>query len=347
MISTSERRPGFALPAVLTVTGVVTLIFVVAITALASLTAEAASARARIGFLQRALTLEATLAHLAATEPFTPRAIAVGSPRNYDDQFVSSPLGGFTSSSTPAEILLDGQTYAADLRGPLAVSLRDQAGMVNLPQMSREQLSGLGGRLGIPTSARETLRARLTDYVDTDSLESTDGAEQAAYGRTGPANRPLLRPSEWLSVLGVRSAVVPSVWREIRPELAADQAQGTYNVNTASPVALEILFNLTPEQAARALQSRSRAPFTGMSSLGAATGAPLGDDGETLYTFPSGKIVFTVSDGRSPWVYRGRLTITPGDAERPVWLDQTEITESPGRRVADTTNATAFPYTLR
>jgi type II secretory pathway component PulK len=347
MISISERRPGFALPAVLTVTGVVTLVFVVAITALASLTAEAASARARIGFLQRALTLEATLAHLAATEPFTPRAISVGFPRNYDEQFGTAPLGGFTSTAAPSAILLDGETYTADLGGPMTVSLRDQAGMVNLPQMNRDQLSRVGARLGIPPSERDRLRARLTDYVDSNSLETTDGAEQAAYARSGPANRPLLRPSEWLSVLGVRSSISPSAWRILRPELAADQTQGTYNINTASPVALEILFNLTPEQAARALQSRNRAPFTSITSLGAATGAPLSDDGETLYTFPSGRFVFTVSDGRSPWVYRGRLTITPGDAERPIWLDQTEITESPGRRVADTTNATAFPYTPR
>ena len=39
------RRDGFALPAVLAVTGVVTLIFLVAITALARLTAEVKAAK--------------------------------------------------------------------------------------------------------------------------------------------------------------------------------------------------------------------------------------------------------------------------------------------------------------
>jgi hypothetical protein len=46
---------------VLAVTGVVTLIFLVAMTALASLTAEAASARARVRFIARALTAEAMM----------------------------------------------------------------------------------------------------------------------------------------------------------------------------------------------------------------------------------------------------------------------------------------------
>ncbi|MGO4410932.1 hypothetical protein AB4Y66_12880, partial [Brevundimonas sp. M-11_2] len=79
------RRDGFALPAVLAVTGVVTLIFLVAITALASLTAEAASARVRVRFLQRALTAEATLSYMAATEPMRAYGFGVNDARGFMD----------------------------------------------------------------------------------------------------------------------------------------------------------------------------------------------------------------------------------------------------------------------
>lgn len=346
MTSNSDPRPGFALPAVLTVTGVVTLIFVVAITALASLTSEAAASRARVRFLERTLTVEATVAFLAATEPFTNRAIAIGSPRNYDDQF-GAGTSAFASGIDPAELLLDGTAYVADLSGPIQIVLRDQAGMINLPQMNLFQIADLGERLGIDRTSLEELRPRFSDYADTNDLELPDGAERDAYGHQRIANRPLLTAGEFLSVLGLRTAIDPTQWRTFRDDLAADQTQGTYNINTASPTALQVLFNLSPEQANRALQARDRAPFFSVSALGAATGAPLADDGETLYTFPSGRVVFTFSDGRSAWTYRGRLSITPSHSEQPVWIDQLTITESPRRAVADTTNATAFPYTLR
>jgi hypothetical protein len=346
MTSTSDQRAGFALPAVLTVTGVVTLIFVVAITALASLTSEAAASRARIRFLERGLTVEATVAFLAATEPFTARAIAIGSPRNYDDQ-LDSGTSAYASGTDPAELLLDGTTYSADLRGPMQIVLRDQAGMINLPQMNASQIADLGERLGIERTSLEELRPRLSDYTDTNDLELPDGAERDAYGRQRIANRPLLTAGEFRSVLGLRTAIDPTQWRALRDDLAADQTQSTYNINTASPTALKVLFGLSPEQADRALEARVTAPFFSVSALGAATGAPLVDDGETFYTFPSGRVVFTLSDGQSAWTYRGRLNITPSHPEQPVWIDQLTITESPRRAVANTTNATAFPYTIR
>jgi hypothetical protein len=346
MILSSRRRSGFALPAVLTVTGVVTLIFVVAITALSSLTSEAAASRARVRFAERALSIEAQLAFLATTEPFTARAIAIGSPRNFDDQFQAAD-GALASGLVPAEVLLDGTSYVADVNGPLRVQLRDQAGMINLPQLNDRQLAVLGERLSMDARLRDNLRSLLTDYSDTNDLELTGGAERRTYGDQRIANRPLLAPSEFLSVLGVRGSVSASAWRGMMSELAADQTQGTFNVNTASPDTLQVLYGLSADQAARAIRARETGPFLGLQDLGSATGAPLVDDGETLYTFPSGRLVYTLSDGRSAWVYRGRLSITPSHPEQPVWIDQLTITEAPQRAAADTTNATVFPYAIR
>jgi hypothetical protein len=346
MTLVSKGRPGFALPAVLTVTGVVTLIFVVAITALASLTAEAASSRARVRFLERALTVEATLAFLAATEPFTVRAITIGSPRNYDEEFRSGDRA-FISGIEPAELFLDGTPYTANIRGPMLVVLRDQAGMINLPQMNPQQLANLGERLGIDRSSVENLRPLLSDYTDTNQLALTGGGEQPAYGDRRVPNRPLLTAAEFQSVLGVREATSAEQWRTLRDEIAADQTQGTYNINTASALALQVIYGLSPQQAEQALVARERTPFYSISDLAAATGAPLIDDRETFYVFPSGRIVFILRDGQSGWTYRGRLSITPSHPEQPIWIDHLAIMEAPQRAVANTTDATAFPDTLR
>ena len=349
MTSSSRRRRGFALPAVLTVTGVVTLVFMVAITALASLTAEAAAARSRINFLQRALTLEANIAYLAVTEPLEGRGLAVGGIRRFNNAFDDPENEAAPPEPEASEIALDGTLYSVDLAGPMTVALRDQAGTINLNQMSADQWRTFGERAGVSRSELDSLRPRFRDYVDSDRLETGDGGESAAYGGSGPPNRPLLRPTEWLSVVGARRAVSPQRWRALREEISADQTQVNYNINTASATTLEILFGLTPRQAERALESRREAPFITLSDLAGATGAILRtDDGsDTFYAFPSSKILFTLSDGRSSWVYRGRLSMTPSNAERPVWIDQTDLMESPRNKVADTTNATPLPYPIR
>ena len=105
-----RRRIGFALPAVLAVTGVVTIIFLVAMTALYSLTSEAASARARVRFLQQAMSAEAALSYMVATEPLSARGVSVGSGRQQFDSLDDADEGGgqIASGQAPAEVRLDG-----------------------------------------------------------------------------------------------------------------------------------------------------------------------------------------------------------------------------------------------
>lgn len=341
-----RRRGGFALPAVLAVTGVVTLVFIVALTALASLNAEAASARQRVRFLQRAMTAEATLAYLAATEPIRPFGISVNDARAVDD-FGAPAARRDVSGGVVAPVRLDGRRYLLDVHGPLVVALRDEAGMINLSLLGEPAYSRLMDRLGVPHAQRGALLARHQDYSDTDDLSQPNGAEAREYSDGGPANRRLLRPSEWLSVLGAREATDRRRWRELRDDLAADPASGAFNINTASAAVLGIQFGLTEDQAQAAIRAREAGPLTSLDALAAATGAAIAQDFERVYFYPSGMIVFTLRDTRSAWVYRGRLSITPTGLEQPVWIDQTELSEAPGRAAADTSNATRFPFTPR
>ena len=340
------RRQGFALPAVLAVTGVVTLIFLVAITALASLTAEANSARARMRFLQRALTAEAALSYMAATEPMRANGLSVNDVRTFSDY--GAPPPDTTASGLPIELVrLDGRPYIMDIDGPLVVRLQDQAGMINLPSLRGPPLSRLMEKLGVDASLRDTLAARYQDYSDLDELRQINGAERGDYADGGPPNRPLLRPSEWLSVLGAREAVGRRGWAAIKDKLASDPISSVININTASPEALAVLLDLTEDQAAAVVREREIAPLLSINALEAATGAQPVWDYEQIYTFPSSALIFTLRDTRSAWTYRGRLDLTPSGLEQPLWIDQTELTESPRRAVADTSNATRLPYAPR
>lgn len=339
-----RRREGFALPAVLTVAGVVTLIFLVAITALASMTAEAGSARARVRFLQNALTAEANLSLLASTEPIRSSAIAVGAPRILD---VLSGAEGNASSLDPAVIRLDGHPYSIELTGQVVLKVQDQAGLINIAALTEDQHTRLLQNLGVQNADIPVLRMRYFDYIDSDDLSRFDGAEQRDYLDTAPANRPLKTPSEWLSILGARKSVDPKKWRALRSNLVVDHTLLNSNINTATKETLQILFGASEEQSISAIDARSDLAFTSFSDFLAASGVSYTPDDERSYVFPSGRMIFTIQDTRSAWTYRGRLILTPGGLEQPFWIDQTELTEAPRRAVADTSNATRFPYAPR
>lgn len=336
-----SRPQGFALPAVLAVTGVVTLIFLVALTALATLTREANSAQARVRFTEAALTLEANLAYLVATEPLTSDSIAVGQRRALDEYEAGIELD---QSGGTRRIRLDNRAYSAAPTLPLILSVQDEAGMINLAGLDDMQTQRLGEALGLGDADRRRTRQLLIDYMDTDSLVTEGGAEQSEYGRARVANRPLLRPSEWLSLLGMRQGIDNRRWRALEDDLAFDRATFLMNVNTASIESLEILFDITPEQAQSAVRARENAPFLSLEDFLAASGAANVPGAERRYTFPSGRFVYTIRDTRSRWVYRARMSLTPGGAELPLWVDQTELKEAAPDAEYDSTNATPFPY---
>lgn len=346
-MTSREARSGFALPATLAVLGVTTLVFLVAITALASLTAEARSARDRVRFLQQAMTAEATLAYLASTEPLRPQGFAVGAGRILDEFSRQPGAAPATSGLEAAEVRLDGRTYLMDVDGPVTAALQDQAGLLNLAFLDDAAWMRLLGEVGVAPREAQRLTARYRDYVDADDLRRVDGAEARDYPRHGPANRALLRPTELLSVLGARDAFRPGAWRAVRDDLATDISAPAVNVNTATPRTLRVLFDLTPAQAEAAVAARRDAPFLSLADLAAAAGAPILDPVERIFTFPSGRVQVTLRDARSAWVYRSRLTLTPSGLEQPVWIDQTELSEAPRRARADTSNAARLPYAPR
>ena len=347
----SERlRPGFALPAVLAVTGVVTIIFLVAMTALYSLTSEAASARARVRFLQQAMSAEATLSYMVATEPLSARGVSVGSGRLQFDSLDAADDGGqVASGQAPAEVRLDGRPYALAMNG-LIVSLQDQAGMINLAYLSPAQMSRLLVRLGVGGDLAMSIGPRYLDYVDVDDLRQPGGAERSDYvggGASGPANRRLRRASEWLSLLGVRRAIDGRRWRALQNYLVVDANTVGVNVNTASPEALAVLFGADARQAEVAARTRDVAPFVSLPQFIGVTGVPAVLDDEGIYTFPSGGVWATLRDTHSPWVYRSRITLTPSGQEQPLWIDQTDMLEAPRRQPAEVKDVPRFPYAPR
>lgn len=345
----SERsRSGFALPAVLAVTGVVTIVFLVAITALSSLQAEAASARSRIRFLQRAMTAEATLAYMLSTEPFRTNAILTGAPRNADDIAGPAMQNTISSGLPTAEVRLDGRPYLMDLQGPMTVAIQDAAGLINLSRTAESVHRRLAAYVGLPQDRAQAVYPLFLDYVDPDDLRTLNGGERRDYGATGgPADRPMLRPTEWLSLKGVRESVDARRWAEVRRAVIAEPTMITFNVNTAPAPALQVMFDISKGQAESAIRRREVTPFQSLEEFLQTAGSTYVDDPERQYVFPGGRVLYDIRDGRSAWTYRGMMVLTPGGLVQPLWIKQTELMEAPRRAAADTTNATRFPYAPR
>lgn len=327
----------------LAVTGVVTLIFLVAITALSNLNAEAASARARVAFLERALTAEARVAYIAQTEPFGPLGLRIGSLRNVNE--IAGLMPTESSGLPTADLRLDDRPYRMTVGGDeIIVRLQDQAGMLNLARLDDEGLRRLALTAGVAPNQIQGLIARYRDYIDADDLKQINGAERRDYVAGRPADRALLTAGEFLSVLGAREAVDGRRWRALRPDLTVDYQEIPANVNTATALTLQVRYGLTSEQARTAIAARDNTTLLSLEDLAAVSGAAM-PFVEGIFAYPSGRIVFTIEDERSRWTYHGRLAISPGHPDRPFWIDQTELTERQARETGtETPDAPEFPY---
>ncbi|MBU1346972.1 MAG: general secretion pathway protein GspK [Alphaproteobacteria bacterium] len=343
------RPAGFVLPTVLVVTSVVTLIFLVAITALASLNREAGLARARVTFAQQAMTAEARLTYLGATERVGPRSLAIDAPLPPGEFETLDPerLAAFQAGMANAtDLRLDNRPYRYG--SSAIIRLQDQAGMVNLSRLSGPALRRLLARLNVSAAGARSLEAALADYADPDDLRTSGGAERGDYpdGSDAPANRPLRTADEFLNVLGAREAVDMAAWREMRPFLAADATSFQVNVNTADFEALRILFGMSEAQARAAIRGREVEPFYSLAQAVADTGAALDTNPEIGSVYPSGRIIYTIEDSLSRWTYTGRLNLTPTNVERPFWIDRTEYSEA-RRPDPEPVNAPEFPAAPR
>lgn len=344
-----RRSDGFVLPTVLVVTSVVTLIFLVAITALASLQREAGLARARVAFTQQAMTAEARLTYLGATERMAPFGLLIDAPLPPGEFQNLSPAedAAFRAGMANAtELWLDGRPYRYGEAG--IIRMRDQAGMINLSRLPAGAQGRLLARLNVSAADARSLEAALADYADRDDLRSTNGAERTDYpsGLDGPPNRPLRLVDEFLNVLGARQAVNMAAWRELRPSLAADVTSTQLNVNTADLEALQILFGMTETQARAAIRARQVQPFYSLEQVASDTGAALNTDPTVASVYPSGRIIYMMEDRLSRWTYSGRLTLTPTNSERPFWIDRTEFSDA-RRTGPEPVNALEFPEAPR
>lgn len=308
-------KAGFALPAVLAITGVVCLALLAAVTAVDSLARSAREARDRSAFEETALSVEARTTLSALTLPVTTDSILVP-----DGRGQTAPL------------LLDGAPYAAS---GLEVSLQDEAGLINLDTLPSRTLPRLVEQFGVEPRLAPALAARLADFLDPDDLVRAGGAERDAYraaGRPPPPNGPLRGRAELLGVLGWEEAAPKGSWRAVRSLVVTDSVNVGVNINTTPATVLQVLYGLTPDQAERAVARRRIAPFATLEDLGRAAGVALVGDAERSVIRPSNRLQFGAASARARQAYASRLVLTPDDPSRPFHVEDRAIALLPAEK---------------
>lgn len=326
-------RAGFALPAVLLLLAVVALVFLVAIEALSSLGDQTRRAVDGVRFETRALDLQAQVAYAAAVGTLGPDSLAVD---------------GAGRSSRAATLRLDGSPYAPAWAPDLRLGLQDEAGLINIDQLTPGGRAALVAALGARGDQQAVLADRLADFMDPDDLPRLKGAERAEYvhrDRAPPPNEPLRDVTQLEGVLGWRDMIDRDAWREMREILVADPTTAAFNVNTAPPAVMKVLFGLDDAQVRAVAARRSAAPFVGLEDFARAAGLRLSGDAERRYDLPNGRFLLTVVSPADGMRYRARIVLSADDPERPFWIEDDGVeTLAVDKRGQPSSHATSFPF---
>jgi general secretion pathway protein K len=303
-MSRPAAKAGFALPSVLFVVAMVTLVYLVAIEALVSLATETRRAKQGAAFEAEALSVEAQTALLAATRPLGPASILDAN-----------------RPAAPALLALDGTAYQA--APGVTVSAQDEAGLVNLDNLPQPAVARLFAALHVAPGYQPAMIDRFDDFIDPTDLKRPQGADASDYLQAGmppPPKGPLVQRDQVLGVMSWRQTVSDLAWRAAADDITADPISVASNVNTATPLTLQVMYGLTPAQAAAAVAMRAQAPFSELEDLGRASGLALHGDAERVYTMPNGRFALKVEDADAGLVYRARLLLSPDDTARPFWV---------------------------
>jgi general secretion pathway protein K len=140
--------------------------------------------------------------------------------------------------------------------GNIRVSLKDEAGKVDLNAAPDELIAGLFTVVGVQGDAVSRLSHAIADWKDADDLRHALGAEASDYARAGlsygPRNAPFQSVEELRLVLGMTALL----YEQVEPFVTIHSPGGRINPLSAAPEVLRALPGAQPAQINAHLQAR-------------------------------------------------------------------------------------------
>ncbi len=314
-------KAGFSLPLVLTIVAVLTTAYVFSLTSLIQLTETTKLAQTRAEFERHAMTAEARLSYLITTEPFCAALLNIGGPRNLagnNTVAANTCTQAAATESETTQVVLDSRPYfffqTQDTASPYLAEIQDEAGLFNLYYASSDQLTRLFQQFaGMGDIDATNLAVEMQTYL----AESTT------------LHQPIRRPAAIFSRLpDMADYITPRMWNTLSDKITTYSDDNRFNVNTAPPDVMGVMFNIDPETAGQIVENREGAQnqITRLADVGLISPTP-----NRAYTFSNGRFRFTLIDPESGLTYRSTLILTPTDVSRPLWIEnpRTLVTTPP------------------
>ena len=193
------------------------------------------------------------------------------------------------------EISLDDTAYYG--YGKARFAIQDEAGLIAVNFMSDDVWSRLLAALGVAYELHGPLVAKYKDYIDIDDYHRLNGAEKEDYTKQNlppPRNHLLLHPMEMWRVLDWSKQ--EGIWEnsQFRQLTTTLVATAYPNFNTAPALALQVVYNMSPEQAMQMVQFRKTSPFYQQITINQLTGLTLNIDSLLVNYFPSTQLRLTL-----------------------------------------------------
>jgi hypothetical protein len=320
-------KGGYALPAVLTIVTILTLIYMVCILALENLRSETVAAVQSAELERVALSAEAQFTFLASTEALGPNALQIGAIRQQLLDIPVSPKAAATSLDSGNRIVtplrLDGKPYLWSeapnaVSNPYVLSVQDAAGMVNLDRIDQAAMQRLLHFVGVDAEVSEQIAAKFDGYRRAVIQTSQEKAEGPI--RPLATNGLLRRYSEIFGVKDMFSRLTSDQKRRLMALTTVQPDTSTLNINTASDASLQTWFGINASDAAEIISRRKNEIFSSPRQIG----VNLGEDFGT-YTFPSGRFRYSLSSAKGQTSYSSFIVLTPGSFERPFWVEDVRV----------------------
>lgn len=179
-----------------------------------------------------------------------------------------------------SEAWRDTAGYSEELAGwRISVRVTDEESKINLNSSTVDVLANLFEQFDMKKRERDVLAASLLDWIDSNNLHRTNGAESDYYKAGGfpyqAKNAPLDAVDELLRIRGAPADLLSRAAYDAGTYAFADcvtvVGDTRVNINTAPPPVL-IAVGFTKDEVKKILTARAKAPWTTVSGVSAAIG---------------------------------------------------------------------------
>ncbi len=223
---------------------------------------------------------------------------------------------------------VDGRSYRVS--DSLTIQVQDERGLLGVNLGDDRLMRRFFASVGIPAALHARLLDSLNDYIDDDELTRLNGAEKPEYAtakRVPPANDFLHTREELANVMGwerifaalerADAAAVPSQHgvRNRFLALFTTARHAGININSAPAAVLSAVPGLDPSRIDALIDQRRQKPLRSLAEVLPFANGQL--DEEIVGLVGANDWRITIAKAGLPFLLECRLTITPGDKDRP------------------------------